>query len=228
MKKTFAVILAMLTLTASTGFAQAEDPALAAAKAHVSEAAVLTETDSDDMFIEYEFSDKDAGVRYDVHVDKATNAVVRVETDHKRPSAADASGEAMDETAVLELAAQTLPDATVNLALLEKDDGRLEWNVFFTETDGLTVYTFDAYSGAVLDTEKFFAVPEGTLTADKAVEALKAAKGEVTLESLDLDLDDDTGKLDYDGEVKLDGQRYEFSLSAADGSMTEWESEDDD
>lgn len=227
MKKTFAVILAMLTLTASAGLAQAEDPALTAAKAHVSEAAVLTETDSDDMFIEYEFSDKDAGVRYDVHVDKATNAVVRVETDHKRP-AADASGEAMDEAAVLELAAQALPDATVNFSLLEKDDGRLEWNVFFTETDGLTVYTFDAYTGAVLDTEKFFSVPAGTLTADKAVEALKAAKGEVTLESLDLDLDDDTGKLDYDGEVRLDGQRYEFSLSAGDGSMTEWESEDDD
>lgn len=111
------------------------------------------------------------------------------------------------------------PGAVVDYLLRERDDGRYEWELFFTQGDQLGVCevaedTYQVRRVALHDR------PEGALTASEAIELLRQKKGEITVTSLDLDRDD--GRLRYEGEAELDGKRYEFEMSVS-GEIVEWE-----
>ena len=111
------------------------------------------------------------------------------------------------------------PGAVIQYALQERDDGRLEWDVFFTEGTMIGHCEVDAETWAVRR-EKTYEKPADALMADQAVEALMAAKGRLTV--LELELERDDGKLRYEGEAELDGKRYEFEMTIA-GKILEWE-----
>ena len=111
------------------------------------------------------------------------------------------------------------PNAVIQYAVQERDDGRLEWDVFFTEGTMIGHCEVDAETWTVRR-EKLYEKPADALTADQAVEALMAAKGQLTVVELELERDD--GKLCYEGEAELDGKRYEFEMTIA-GKIVEWE-----
>lgn len=113
----------------------------------------------------------------------------------------------------------SMPDAELNYAVKEKDDGRYEWKLFFTQGTSLGVCKIREDTNEIRKVEMY---DKGTdsLTADKAMELLIQEKGKLTVIELDLDWDD--GRLCYEGEAELDGKRYEFEMTAA-GKIVEWE-----
>ena len=116
--------------------------------------------------------------------------------------------------------AARLPQATLSFSILDRDDGRFEWEIFFTNGGALGVCEVDATTGVVIRVKEYTDLPAGALSADAAIEALKAAKGNLSVVELDLERDD--GRLVYEGEAELDGRFYDFEMTVS-GQIIEWE-----
>ncbi len=113
----------------------------------------------------------------------------------------------------------SMQDAVVDYAVRERDDGRYEWDLFFTQGGQLGKVEVLESSNEIRKVT-LYEKPEGALTAAEAMAKLAAGKGAVTVIELDLDRDD--GRLRYEGEAELDGKRYEFEMSVT-GELLEWE-----
>ena len=113
----------------------------------------------------------------------------------------------------------SLPEAAVDYAVRERDDGRYEWDVFFTQGNQLGEVEVLESTNEIRKV-KLYEKPAGALTAVEAVKKLEEKKGAVTV--VDLDLERDDGRLVYEGEVQLDGKRYEFEMKVT-GEVIEWE-----
>lgn len=113
----------------------------------------------------------------------------------------------------------SLPDAVVDYAVRERDDGRYEWDIFFTQGNQLGEVEVLESTNEIRRVT-LYDKPEGALTASEAMELLAQKKGAVTV--TDLELDRDGSRLRYEGEAELSGKRYEFEMSVT-GEIIEWE-----
>lgn len=113
----------------------------------------------------------------------------------------------------------SMPEAVVDYAVRDRDDGRYEWDLFFTQGSQLGVCEVLESTNEIRKV-KLYEKTDGALTADEAMERLAEKKGAITVTELDLDRDD--GRLVYEGEVQLDGKRYEFEMKVT-GEIVEWE-----
>lgn len=132
----------------------------------------------------------------------------------------DIPAAAQADDAVLNAVKAELPDVTIDYVLQEYDDGRIEWEVVYrTPTGGLGSCTVRSSDYAVREIRTYDNVPADALTVEGALDVLRAEMGAITLIELDVDYDD--GYLCYDGEVELDGKRYEFEITVS-GRIIEW------
>ena len=113
----------------------------------------------------------------------------------------------------------SLPDAVVDYAVRERDDGRYEWDLFFIQGSQIGICEVMESSNEIRKVT-LYEKPEGALLASEAMAQLTQKKGDVTI--VDLELDRDDGRLCYEGEAELDGKRYEFEMSIT-GDIIEWE-----
>ena len=113
----------------------------------------------------------------------------------------------------------SMPDAVVDYTVRDRDDGRYEWDIFFTQGTQIGVCEVLESTNEIRKV-KLYEKPAGALTAVEAVKTLEEKKGAVTV--VDLDLERDDGRLVYEGEVQLDGKRYEFEMKVT-GEVIEWE-----
>ena len=113
----------------------------------------------------------------------------------------------------------SLPEAAVDYAVRERDDGHYEWDVFFTQGNQLGEVEVLESTNEIRRVT-LYERPEGALTAGEAMALLAEKKGAVKI--LDLELDRDGGSLRYEGEAELDGKRYEFEMRVT-GEIIEWE-----
>ena len=113
----------------------------------------------------------------------------------------------------------SLPEAVVDFAVRERDDGRDEWDLFFVLGNQLGEAEVLESTNEIRKVT-LYEKPEGALTAGEAMARLSQLKGNVVI--IDLELDRDDGNLFYEGEAELDGKRYEFEMTAA-GEIIEWE-----
>lgn len=113
----------------------------------------------------------------------------------------------------------SLPEAVVDYTVRERDDGRYEWDLFFTLGTQLGKCEVLESTNEIRKVT-LYEKPEGALTASEAMALLAKAKGEVTV--IDLELDRDGSRLSYEGEAELDGKRYEFEMRVT-GEIIEWE-----
>lgn len=113
----------------------------------------------------------------------------------------------------------SLPEAQVDYAVRERDDGRYEWNIFYVQGDQFGVCKVLESNNEVRRVE-LFNPPAGALKASEAMAKLAQEKG--AMEIVDLELDWDDGYLSYEGEALMNGRRYEFEMDV-DGSFIEWE-----
>ncbi|HIS94585.1 MAG TPA: PepSY domain-containing protein [Candidatus Ventricola gallistercoris] len=214
MKKTIAMMLTLSMLFSATALAVSRDDAQAAATALVGEGAVLKDSDRDDGYFEFEF--RDDAANYDVLVDEQSGEVVRLEMEYHAVGKADAA--TLDEAAARAAVTEAVPGAVIHYALLEQSTKSCEWKVFYTDGEDAVVATLHAQMGDPETIEVFYGAAANLLTADTAVETISTQKGTQEILELDLELDDDTGSLRYEGEARLDGQVYEFELTATSGS----------
>jgi len=114
----------------------------------------------------------------------------------------------------------TMPDAEIDYAVRDRDDGRYEWDVFFRQNGVLGEAKVLENGNEVRKVELFNQSREDSLTASAAMAKLAAEKGEMTVVDLSLDWDD--GRLAYEGEAEMNGKRYEFEITV-DGIIIEWE-----
>lgn len=123
--------------------------------------------------------------------------------------------------AVLQALAAALPEAEPYYALEEYDDGRKEWEVFFTTAAGeLGCCTVKDGSFQVRDVERYTNLPAGALLATEALAKLQAEKG--ALSPTELEMDRENGLVCYEGQGLLDGRMYEFVITV-EGKILEWE-----
>ena len=113
----------------------------------------------------------------------------------------------------------SMPEAVVDYAVRDRDDGRYEWDLFFTQGSQLGVCEVLESTNEIRKV-KLYEKTDGALTADEAMERLAEKKGAITVTDLDLERDD--GALRYEGEAQLDGKRYEFEMKVT-GEIVEWE-----
>jgi len=113
----------------------------------------------------------------------------------------------------------SMPEAVVDYAVRERDDGRYEWDIFFTQGNQLGEVEVLESTNEIRKVT-LYEKPEGALTAGEAMALLARQKGAVKI--IDLELDREGSGLRYEGEAELDGRRYEFEMSAT-GEIIEWE-----
>lgn len=113
----------------------------------------------------------------------------------------------------------SLPDAAVDYAVRDYDDGGYEWDLFFTQGSQIGEVEVRESTNEIRKVT-LYEKKEGMLTASEAVALLAEKKG--ALEIVELDLDHDDGVVRYEGEAELDGKRYEFEMSMT-GEIIEWE-----
>ena len=113
----------------------------------------------------------------------------------------------------------SMPNAVVDYAVRDRDDGRYEWDLFFEVGSQLGVCEVNESSNEIRKVS-LYEKPEGALKASEAMALLAQKKGNITIVELELDRE---GKgLRSEGEAELDGKRYEFEMSIA-GEIIEWE-----
>ena len=113
----------------------------------------------------------------------------------------------------------SLPEAVVDYAVRERDDGRYEWELFFTQGSQIGEVEVIESTNEIRKVT-LYEKPEGALTASEAMALLAEKKGAIQI--IDLELDRDGGSLRYEGEAELSGKRYEFEMRIT-GEIIEWE-----
>lgn len=223
-KKIIASIAAIATLATPVAMAQS----VSTDAAYISADAQLVKQENEGAYIEYEYRDEAANAEIEALAD-ASGKYVIVKTEYViAPGARESK---LDEAAANETAQGILPGCEVDYAYSCLDDGLNEWHAFCLLDGDMWRLTFTADNGDVIETEVIpgaadEAAATPMLSASGAIDALKAAKGDIAITDLDFDFDDDAGIMYYEGECTLDGRKYEFKINAYDGSIAEWELDD--
>lgn len=223
-KKIIASIAAIATLATPVAMAQS----VGTDATYISADAKLVKQENEGAYIEYEYRDEAANAEIEALAD-ASGKYVIVKTEYViAPGARESK---LDEAAANETAQGILPGCEVDYAYSCLDDGLNEWHAFCLLDGDMWRLTFTADNGNVIETEVIpgaadEAAATPMLSASGAIDALKAAKGNIAITDLDFDFDDDAGIMYYEGECTLDGKKYEFKINAYDGSIAEWELDD--
>lgn len=149
-----------------------------------------------------------------------------------QPASAKDIGEAAAKQIALEHAGIAEADASYLWVSRDYDDGRLKYEVEFFSGSKEYDYDIDAADGSILsfDSETEFA---GKKTAGSEGISLEQAK-KIALAKVPgaddshirIEKDRDDGQLLYEGKIVYSGVEYEFEISAADGSVLDWEIDD--
>lgn len=223
-KKIIASIAAIATLATPVAMAQS----VSTDATYISADAKLVKQENEGAYIEYEYRDEAANAEIEALAD-ASGKYVIVKTEYViAPGARESK---LDEAAANETAQGILPGCEVDYTYSCLDDGLNEWHAFCLLDGDMWRLTFTADNGDVIETEVIpgaadEAAATPMLSASGAIDALKAAKGNIAITDLDFDFDDDVGIMYYEGECTLDGKKYEFKINAYDGSIAEWELDD--
>lgn len=223
-KKIIASIAAIATLATPVAMAQS----VSTDATYISADAKLVKQENEGAYIEYEYRDEAANAEIEALAD-ASGKYVIVKTEYViAPGARESK---LDEAAANETAQGILPGCEVDYTYSCLDDGLNEWHAFCLLDGDMWRLTFTADNGDVIETEVIPGAADETaatpmLSASGAIDALKAAKGNIAITDLDFDFDDDAGIMYYEGECTLDGKKYEFKINAATGDVAEWELDD--
>ena len=266
MKKLIAAALAALTVALFTACANAgqlayigDEAARAAALtgAGLSTEAVTflgTELASRDGVEYYLVSFTSGDSRYESQVDALSGVVIQSESMPLTQSAsapAEASITAEDAKAkALAHAGLAETDVTFIKAELDRDDGRLVYDVEFYTADYKEYdYEIDAATGEVVSYDydvEHYAPPaasvqtpsatkapaaqapasSGTISAEDAKAlALAQVPGASASDIREFETDRDDGRVEYEGKIVYGGMEYEFEIDGYSGAIRSWEAE---
>ena len=138
------------------------------------------------------------------------------------------------ETA-LSHAGLTADQVTFVRSELDRDDGRLMYDVEFYTSDYKEYdYEIDAATGEILsydyDAEGYSYQPNATpgtaITAEQArAIALAEVPGAAESDIYEFETDRDDGRLEYEGKIIYNNTEYEFTIDGYSGAIREWDAE---
>lgn len=248
MKKLIAAALAALTVALFTACANAgqlayigDEAARAAALtgAGLSADAVTflgTELAKRDGVEYYVVSFTSGDSRYESQVDALSGVVIQTESAPLTQSAsAPTEGSITAEEAkakALAHAGLSETDVTFIKAELDRDDGRLVYDVEFYTADYKEYdYEIDAATGDVVSYDydaEDYAPPasSGTISAEDAKAlALAQVPGASASDIREFETDRDDGRVEYEGKIVYGGMEYEFEIDGYSGAIRNWEAE---
>ena len=148
--------------------------------------------------------------------------------------AAAVTEEQARETA-LSHAGLTADQVTFVRSELDRDDGRLMYDVEFYTSDYKEYdYEIDAATGEILsydyDAEGYNYQPNATpgtaITAEQArAIALAEVPGAAESDIYEFETDRDDGRLEYEGKIIYNNTEYEFTIDGYSGAIREWDAE---
>ena len=148
--------------------------------------------------------------------------------------AAAVTEEQARETA-LSHAGFTADQVTFVRSELDRDDGRLMYDVEFYTSDYKEYdYEIDAATGEILsydyDAEGYSNQPNATpgtaITAEQArAIALAEVPGAAESDIYEFETDRDDGRLEYEGKIIYNNTEYEFTIDGYSGAIREWDAE---
>ena len=148
--------------------------------------------------------------------------------------AAAVTEEQARETA-LSHAGLTADQVTFVRSELDRDDGRLMYDVEFYTSDYKEYdYEIDASTGEILsydyDAEGYSYQPNATpgtaITAEQArAAALAEVPGAAESDIYEFETDRDDGRLEYEGKIIYNNTEYEFTIDGYSGAIREWDAE---
>ena len=148
--------------------------------------------------------------------------------------AAAVTEEQARETA-LSHAGLTADQVTFVRSELDRDDGRLMYDVEFYTSDYKEYdYEIDAATGDVIsydyDAEGYSYQPNATpgtaITAEQArAIALAEVPGAAESDIYEFETDRDDGRLEYEGKIIYNNTEYEFTIDGYSGAIREWDAE---
>ena len=160
------------------------------------------------------------------------------------PSAGQTTGGQAAATAVTEEQARetalshaglTADQVTFVRSELDRDDGRLMYDVEFYTSDYKEYdYEIDASTGEILsydyDAEGYSYQPNATpgtaITAEQArAAALAEVPGAAESDIYEFETDRDDGRLEYEGKIIYNNTEYEFTIDGYSGAIREWDAE---
>ena len=173
-------------------------------------------TEKDDGFTEHKYRDSENN-KYTLIVD-AAGSVRALEYD----STARSKAESVVLTSEEAFAAVTAvyPEARLITAAEDRDDGRWEWDLLFTDGSVLGFYEIDASDGTVLDYELLYY--SGSPIDPVAIITANLPNAVVS----ELSLDTDDGRLYIEGEASAEKGVIEFTIDADTGTIVEMEYDD--
>ena len=137
--------------------------------------------------------------------------------------------------AALSHAGLTADQVTFVRSELDRDDGRLMYDVEFYTSDYKEYdYEIDADTGAVIsydyDAECYSYQPNATpgtaITAEQARGiALAEVPGAAESDIYEFETDRDDGRLEYEGKIIYNNTEYEFTIDGYSGAIREWDAE---
>lgn len=121
---------------------------------------------------------------------------------------------------------------------LERDDGRQVYEVDFYVGAAEYDYDIDAATGAILgrdydidddfaNTSSGISAPDNRISQEEAVAIVLERVPGASAQNVRIELDEDDGRLKYEGEIYYNHVEYEFEINAGTGEILEW-SEDRD
>ena len=248
MKKLIAAALAALAIALFTACADAgqlayigDEAARAAALSGVglsADAVTFTGTElaRRDGVEYYVVSFTSGDSRYESQVDALSGVVIQSETAPLSQSASSASGTSITaedaKAKALAHAGLAAADVTFIMAELDRDDGRLVYDVEFYTADYKEYdYEIDAATGDVVSYDydaESYAPPaaSGTISAEDAKAlALAQVPGAAASDIREFETDRDDGRVEYEGKIVYGGMEYEFEIDGYSGAIRSWEAE---
>ena len=150
-------------------------------------------------------------------------------------AAATAVTEEQAREAALSHAGLTADQVTFVRSKLDRDDGRLMYDVEFYTSDYKEYdYEIDAATGEILsydyDAEGYSYQPNATpgtaITAEQArAIALAEVPGAAESDIYEFETDRDDGRLEYEGKIIYNNTEYEFTIDGYSGAIREWDAE---
>ena len=115
----------------------------------------------------------------------------------------------------------------------DRDDGLMIFEVEFITTDGVEYdYDISQADGTILSFNQEAHVPynpaagtEGLISEDQARQAVIDRVPGASAENVAVFMDEDDGRLEYEGHLAYDNMLYEFTIDAYSGAVIEWEAE---
>lgn len=141
-------------------------------------------------------------------------------------------GEAKAKQIALKHAGLSANQATFLEVKLDREDGRMVYEVEFYSGSKEYDYEIDAASGSIVgydfDIENYAIPSSGAstgnyITREKAQQLAQAKAPNSTLIKLEFDFDD--GRAVYEGELREGRTEYEFEIDAVTGSFLQWHQE---